>query len=924
MDVTCERCGTEYEFDETLVSDRGTTVKCTNCGHLFKVYRPGAGPGGTSSRTWAIRKRGGGTQTLTSLRELQRLITQGELTEDDEISRSGEAWKPLGAIAELQTFFAAARAGATPARKDGTQPFSTSSPPPRRDARAYAPTVEHGFGDNSPTLPSNRPAEVASAEKAALQADATRVSSASAHLAAEEQLTSPGPEPRASKKRTVMGLGQPVPEPYTESAPTVPGQSPSFDAPTEDEITRDTEPNDPQYAKPALRSPKGTVMGIGSSVPPPASPIGSVPPAAPVPIQPSRGPFASAPASTPAPSPPVADAGSATASATSDAKPFGREIAPTRSSSEPLPPPREPVNTAPIPAGQTEREAEAAMAARAQREAKVQQAEGKRPLYIEEEPERPTQARGGRGVILAAVAIVFLGLVGGGIALSWGSLGPMLGFEEEDPIAELLEAGDRQVRRAHIDAYQAALEEYGKAEELAENRSDVLASLARAHAALAQAYAFDANDLRKRAEAEPGLAEEAAVADRNANHHGNEALRFAQSAVESDPADAPAVVALADALRLTGNVDSAEEQLQRARTLVPDGSAELSYVQGLVAAARAGDTDVDAAIEDARRAVAMDSSHLRARLLLAVAFLQRGDVGAARSEIDAVLASEGGHPRAQYLRNAIDRGLPPAPAVFEALDGATPDADAATPEPTEETTEVEEAPVAESDRDRDRDEPPDERREETIPEGRNVDWYVRQAYRAQENRNPGSAQRYYRAALSVSPGNIEANTGLGAILLDMGRPRDAIPHLEPGARAAYSDAAILLARAHRRIGQNAQARAAYQGYLDRRPNGAYANAARNGLRDLGVSGESPNSPDTPPSETADPLEDTPSQPTNPGAIDPGETDPAETDPSSDAPPGPNNAPTPSEPAPAPNELPAPIGTDPANPPPPSDPPGTEP
>src|SRR5688572_4751956 len=121
MDVTCERCDTEYEFDETLVSDRGTTVKCTNCGHLFKVFRPGAGPAG-ENRTWTIRHRGGGNpETLSSLRELQRRITQGELTEEDEISRSGEAWKRLGDIAELATFFAAARAAASP---------STGRPPP--------------------------------------------------------------------------------------------------------------------------------------------------------------------------------------------------------------------------------------------------------------------------------------------------------------------------------------------------------------------------------------------------------------------------------------------------------------------------------------------------------------------------------------------------------------------------------------------------------------------------------------------------------------------------------------------------------------------------------------------------------------------------------------------------------------------------
>ena len=67
MDVTCERCGTEYEFDETLVSDRGTTVKCTNCGHLFKVFRPDGGP---AAKSWTVRTGAGETITLASLKEL--------------------------------------------------------------------------------------------------------------------------------------------------------------------------------------------------------------------------------------------------------------------------------------------------------------------------------------------------------------------------------------------------------------------------------------------------------------------------------------------------------------------------------------------------------------------------------------------------------------------------------------------------------------------------------------------------------------------------------------------------------------------------------------------------------------------------------------------------------------------------------------
>lgn len=39
MDVCCEKCGTEYELDERRLKPGGVTVKCTTCGHLFKVRR---------------------------------------------------------------------------------------------------------------------------------------------------------------------------------------------------------------------------------------------------------------------------------------------------------------------------------------------------------------------------------------------------------------------------------------------------------------------------------------------------------------------------------------------------------------------------------------------------------------------------------------------------------------------------------------------------------------------------------------------------------------------------------------------------------------------------------------------------------------------------------------------------------------------
>ena len=60
MDVTCDRCSTEYEFDDALVSERGTSVKCTNCGHQFKVYRARSG---ALPDQWVVVADGGTTAT---------------------------------------------------------------------------------------------------------------------------------------------------------------------------------------------------------------------------------------------------------------------------------------------------------------------------------------------------------------------------------------------------------------------------------------------------------------------------------------------------------------------------------------------------------------------------------------------------------------------------------------------------------------------------------------------------------------------------------------------------------------------------------------------------------------------------------------------------------------------------------------------
>src|SRR5512134_3838910 len=103
MDVRCGRCGTEYEFDDALISERGTTVKCTNCGHQFKVY-PAQTSMGVPER-WVVRTASGRELVYTSLRDLQKGIAQRQVGPEDMLSRGNQPPRPLQSIAELEPFF---------------------------------------------------------------------------------------------------------------------------------------------------------------------------------------------------------------------------------------------------------------------------------------------------------------------------------------------------------------------------------------------------------------------------------------------------------------------------------------------------------------------------------------------------------------------------------------------------------------------------------------------------------------------------------------------------------------------------------------------------------------------------------------------------------------------------------------------------
>ncbi len=150
MDVRCEKCQTEYELDENRLKPGGVTVKCTNCGHMFKIRKrsntnvgvpavPAADPrsrpvsskqpltsdrparaesmgdaplritdtpsGPSSERQWLVRLENGETRTCRELAILQQWIVAGAVSRESLISRSGKTWKRLGDIAELAQYF---------------------------------------------------------------------------------------------------------------------------------------------------------------------------------------------------------------------------------------------------------------------------------------------------------------------------------------------------------------------------------------------------------------------------------------------------------------------------------------------------------------------------------------------------------------------------------------------------------------------------------------------------------------------------------------------------------------------------------------------------------------------------------------------------------------------------------------------------
>ena len=139
MEVQCEICKAEYEFDDALVTARGTTVRCTQCGHQFKVKRGGTSEGADE---WVILTSRGDELRFRSLREMQRAILEKQVTRSDLFVVGGGEPRALGSVVELEPFFEGMISSRPPPSLSGEP--SVNLPPnpgiPRFDTRTH----DHG------------------------------------------------------------------------------------------------------------------------------------------------------------------------------------------------------------------------------------------------------------------------------------------------------------------------------------------------------------------------------------------------------------------------------------------------------------------------------------------------------------------------------------------------------------------------------------------------------------------------------------------------------------------------------------------------------------------------------------------------------------------------------------------------------------
>lgn len=711
MDVRCEKCSTEYELDESRLKPGGVTVKCTHCGHTFKVRKreaapaaevpstmmgmprgpspatpappPAAAPAAGSAaaagaagaagsagndRQWLIRLENGETRSCRELATLQQWILAGEVTRDALISRSGKTWKLLGDIVELGTYFTIAdEAKQVRARRESGRASGVSGSP----ANKKGPTVEEArqtlvgvgavssgamplseldkedLGDNDPTT-ARRLAPRTAPQRPLTATDEIAARTTAPHAAGAEPVAA-----KAARKANPSGPAPQLPAAAKAAAPPAPAPAPAVLS------------SAPGHAMPAM--PAGWPAGAPAAAAPP-------PPHAAAPSS-AAGPMAGMPG--PRDSMPWTGVGPGTAAPEAPSSggpvegPMGGRLRPT--GDEPAfaggnRGPRTPLASSQPFTGMA-RDSQPGMSGLAGR--------GFGPDDDAGPAVAPRGSRAGLWIAIASLAVI-----AGGFAVVWllvlkqpskaaaVDAGVSDAAVVETP-ATAPDAGVTPPTAPDAKAAVAAVDEPGAAE----LGANVEGRMRAAVAALADSSSKDeAATLAMRARLLTAIAQsqedraallsssEASAADKlrkKSKETVLEALPLAQRAFKAAPASASANLAMADLLRLQGK---SSRELRRYLDVVAKAqpsSADLAILEGLLlvkegklAEARALWTKADAG-----EAKLEQSGDVRLRFRSAVAAMADGKAVEARSAVDTVIAAQPEHEAAKALLGRLDQAV---------------------------------------------------------------------------------------------------------------------------------------------------------------------------------------------------------------------------------------------------------------------------
>jgi predicted Zn finger-like uncharacterized protein len=769
MDVKCERCGTEYEFDDALVSGRGTTVKCTNCGHKFKIRR---GDGDYSEDFWNVTTGDGRTLVFTSLRELQRAI-QGYLVErNDRLSRGGLPPKAIGHIPELAPFFDQREAA-------------------KRDLRDAKLKTQDGLGPAAalavaPQVSPARPRQATTPEFPAPPADGSASGSVPVVVGGKSTLLGTGPAtPEAAFPAADVAstpVAPPVvaePEPVAKPPPprvgtnTAPMRMPSGAPPQPSSSTQRV--SVPPPVPPPRNPPAGSGAARLGATSIPSAPPRERPPSAPA--QRSAPPVPARAVSTP-PQLPAARAVSTPPQVRVLSVPPALEsdselgIAKTEVSS-PLPPPR-------------------------MQRSLLAEVEDREDSYDDEDEPLPPRRRSTGAFVVTVVLLGCLGVLGAlyvqknGLTLNLPGNKPPPAPTVDPRVATFIASGDKALADGNI---ELAKESFDKASALAEKDPHVLLGLSRLAAVRADVFWLKSRLLPADAIDELRFTREAL------GEQGVIAKKSAEDALAVAPDDPAAQRAKLDALRLTGDREGARALASKLGATA--SQPETAYVLSALDLAEA-EPLWPTVIERLKTASSAESGPGRARAALIYALARSGDTAGAKAEVDRLAAMSKPHPLLALLRAYVDRSKSQAK-----LDAGVGDASVASAEVVDAGKPGKVAAaggggggggISGDSRD-----------------------LVLQAERARGKGDYDRARTLFSAAVDKNPNDSEALSGLAAIAhaqRDLAGARSAykrVLSINPN----YMPALVGLADVDWESGDKATATKAYKEIVDRFPEGAY-------------------------------------------------------------------------------------------------------